>query len=101
MARTDWKQAEGRVTSIDTIYPRGRKQLIVKFDYVVAGQSFEGKFGTFDSVHEGDPIIVNYNASNPKQNQFETRDKRKNRIAFGIATLWLVAFLLLLWFTRK
>ena len=52
MARAGWKQTDGRVVSVDSISTRGRLQLIVAFTYEVEDELYEGKFYTFDSIHE-------------------------------------------------
>ena len=97
MAKTDWKQTDGRVVSVDSIYTRGRLQLIVAFTYEVEGQLYKGKFYTFDRIHEGGSLIVRYNVSNPKQNDLEARQKRINQMAVAIAVPIVGAVLLLLW----
>jgi hypothetical protein len=101
MAKTDWKQTHGRVVSVDSIYPRGRLQLIVAFTYEVEAEFYEGKFYTFDSIHEGDSLIVKYDVSNPKRNDLETRQKHINRIALAVAVPVVGAVLLLLWFSLR
>ena len=101
MAKTDWKQTDGRVVSVDSIYTRGRLQRIVAFTYEVEDQLYEGKFYTFDSIHEGDSLTVRYDVSNPKQNDLETRQKRINRIAVAVAVPVVGAVLLLLWFSLR
>jgi hypothetical protein len=98
MAKTDWKQTDAKVVTVDSIYVRGRQQLIVAFTYEVEDQLYVGRFYTFDSIHEGDSLTVRYDVSNPKQNNLETRQKRINRIAVAVAIPIVGAVLLLLWF---
>ena len=98
MAKTDWKQTDAKVVTVDSIFVRGQEQLIVAFTYEVEDQLYVSRFYTFDSIHEGDSLTVRYNVSNPKQNDLETRQKRINRIAAAVATLIVGAVLLLLWF---
>ena len=94
----DWKQTDAKVVTVDSIFVRGRQQLIVAFTYEVEDQLYVSRFYTFDSIHERDSLTVRYNVSNPKQNDLETRQKRINRIAVAVATLIVGAVLLLLWF---
>lgn len=101
MAKKGWKQADGRVTSVDSIATRGRRQLTVGFTYEVAGHAYEGKFYTFDSIHQGAPLIVEYEISNPKHNNFENRQSRINRIAFVGALLVVAVALILLSFSLQ
>ena len=101
MTKTDWKQTDGRVVGVNSIYTRGRLQLIVAFTYEVEDQRYGGTFYTFDSIHEGDSVIVRYDVSNPKQNDLEARQKRINRIAVAVAVAVVVAVLLFLWFSLK
>ena len=72
MARKGWKQVDGRVTSVHSIATRGRRQLTVSFAYEVAGHAYEGEFYTFDSIHQGAPLTVEYEISNPKRNTLRT-----------------------------
>jgi len=67
MAKTDWKQTNGRVVSVDSIYARGRLQLIVACTHEVEDQLYEGKFYTFNSIHEGVSLTVRYDVSNPRK----------------------------------
>jgi hypothetical protein len=101
MAKTKWKQVDGRVVSVDSMSARGRRQLTVIFTYEVESQSYEGKFYTFDSMHEGDSLIVPYDVSNPRHNKLEARQARINRIALAIAVPTIVVVLLLLWFSLR
>jgi len=101
MSKTAWRQTDGKVVSIESISRHGRLQLIVAFTYEVEDELYEGKFCTFDPVHEGDSLIVRYNVSNPKQNDLETRQRRINRIAIAVAVPIVSAALLLLWFSLK
>jgi len=101
MGKTDWKQTDGRVVRVDSMYPRGRLQLIVAFSYEVEDQLYEGTFYTFDSIQEGDSLIVRYDVSDPKHNNLESRKKRTNRIAFAVAVPILCIVLLLLWLTLR
>ena len=101
MAKTDWKQTDGRVVRVDSIYPRGRRQLVVAFTYEIEDQLYEGTFYTFDSIHEGDSLIVRYDVSNPKRNDLDNRQKRINRIAVAVAVPIVSAVLLLLWFSLR
>ena len=98
MAKTEWRQTDGKVVSVESIYPRGRLQLIVAFTYEVDGELYRGKFGTFDSINEGSTLIVRYDVSDPRRNDLENRQKRINRIAVAVAIPVVVAVLLLLWF---
>ncbi len=98
MAKTEWKQADGRVVRIDTISTRGRRQLIVTFSYEVHGQLYEGELYTFKSMHEGQTLLVEYDPSNPKLTRFEANYKRTWRIWwFAAATVLAGALLLGLW----
>lgn len=99
MAKTDWKQAQGRVVKVDSMCTRGRRQLTVTCTYRVGDELYEGKFYTFDSIHEGDSLTVRYDLSNPKRNDLDTRQTRINRIAFAVAVPIAVAILWLLWFS--
>lgn len=100
MAKTDWKQADGKVVRIESIYPRGRRQLVVTFSYEVQGQLYEGEPYTFKSMHEGDLLNVKYDALNPKLTEFEVKYGRTWRIWwFVTATILAGAFLVMLWVT--
>lgn len=100
MARTDWKQADGKVVKIEYIYPRGRRQVIVTFSYEVQGQFYENELYTFKSMHEGDALSVTYDASNPKLTEFDVRYARSWRIWwFVMATIFAGALLVILWVT--
>ena len=99
MAKADWKQTDGRVVSVDSIYTRGRRQLIVAFTYEVGDDLYESKFYTFDSIREGNSVVVKYDVSNPRRNDLETRQKRINRIAVAVGVPILGAVLFLLWFS--
>ena len=101
MAKTGWRQVDGKVTSVDSIFTRGRRELIVTFTYNVEGHLYEGKFFTFDPIPEGASLIVEYDVSDPKRNSFESRQKRVNRIAVAVALPVIAAALLLLWFSLK
>lgn len=97
MAKTDWKQAEGKVVKVDSMSTRGRLQLTVAFTYRVGDELHEGEFYTFDTIHEGGSLAVRYDPSNPKRNDLNTRQRRINRIAFAVAVPIAVAALWLLW----
>jgi hypothetical protein len=101
MAKTEWKQTDGKVVSVESIYPRGRLQLIVAFTYEVDGELYHGKFGTFDPINQGNSLIVRYDVSNPQRNDLEARQKRINRIAVAVAVPVVIAALLLLWFGMR
>jgi hypothetical protein len=99
---TDWKQADGRVVRVESIYPRGRRQLIVKFSYEVQGRLYEGELYTFESMHEGDLLKVKYDVSNPQLIEFQAKYKRTWRIWWFVMTTILGgAFLVMLWATAK
>ena len=98
MARTEWKQTNGKVTKIEAIYPRGRLQLIVRFSYEVQGHLFNGVLYTFKSMQEGDSLEVRYDATNPKVTEFDARYRRSWRIWWSVmATILVGAFVILLW----
>ena len=97
MTKTDWRQAEGRVVKVASMYTRG--QLTVVFTYRVEDELYEGKYYTFDSIHEGDSLIVRYDPLNPKRNNVETKHARIKRIAFAVAVSIAVAVLFLVWFS--
>jgi len=99
MPKTNWEQTAGRVIHIDSIYPRGRRQLIVAFTYEVEGKIYEGTLYTFDSMHEGDSLVVKYDPLDPKRNDFQTRQKLINRVAVAVPLAG--AALLLLWFSLR
>ncbi len=101
MAKTEWNQTDGRVVRIDSMTTRGRRQLTVTFTYVVGNHSYEGKFYTFDSMQEGDSLVVPYDVSNPSHNKLEARQARINRIALVIAVPVVGVALLLLWFSLR
>ena len=101
MAKTEWNQVEGRVVRVDSISARGRRQLTVVFTYVVGNQSYKGKFYTFDSMQEGDSLLVPYDVSNPSHNKLEARQARMNLIALAIAVPTVGVVLLLLWFSMR
>jgi hypothetical protein len=101
MPKTGWKQADGRVTSVDSIATRGRRELIVTFTYNVEGHPYKSKFYTFDSIQEGASLVVEYDVSNRMRNNFESGQKRINGIAFAVALPLVIAALLLLWFSLK
>lgn len=85
MAKTKWNQADGRVVSVDSMSTRGRRQLTVTFTYVVGNHSYEGKFYTFDSMQEGDSLLVPYDVSNPSHNKLEAKQARINQVTLVIA----------------
>lgn len=97
MAKTDWKQTEGKVVKVDSMWTRGRRQLTIAFTYRVGDELHESEFYTFDTIHEGDSLAVRYDPSNPKRNDLNTRQTRINRIAFAVAVPIVVAALWLLW----
>ena len=100
MSKTDWKQTDGKVVKIESIYPRGRRQLIVTFSYEVKGQPYEGELYTFRPMHEGDALSVKYDASNPALTEFAIKYKRIWRIWWFVMTTILVSALaVLLWIT--
>jgi Protein of unknown function (DUF3592) len=101
MAKTEWSQADGRVVSVDSMSTRGRRQLTVTFTYFVGNQSYKGKFYTFDSMQEGDSLLVPYDVSNPSHNRLEARQARINRVALVIAIPVVGVVLLLLWFSLR
>jgi hypothetical protein len=101
MPKTNWEQTAGRVIHIDSIYPRGRLQFIVAFTYEVEGKVYEGTLYTFDSIHEGDSLVVKYDPLDPKRNDFETRQKLINRVAVAVAVPLAGAALLLVWFSLR
>ena len=101
MAKTKWNQADGRVVSVDSMSTRGRRQLTVIFTYVVGNQSYKGKFYTFDSMQEGDSLLVPYDVSNPSHNKLEAKQARINRVALAIAVPVVGVVLLLLWFSLR
>lgn len=100
MAKTEWKQAVGKVISIKSIYPRGRLQLIVTYSYEVQEQVYTGELYTFKSMHEGDSLNVKYDASNPNLTEFGVKYRRTWRIWwFVMGTILAAAFLVMLWVT--
>ena len=99
MAETDWKQTDGKVVRIESIYPRGRRQLIVTFSYEVDGKLYEGELYTFKSMHEGQSIDVKYDAANPELTEFKAKYKRTWRIWWSVMVIVAGAFLVVLWFT--
>lgn len=98
---TEWNHTDGRVVRVNSISTRGRTQLTVTFTYVVGNQSYEGKFYTFDSMREGDPLLVPYDASNPSRNKLEARQTRINLVALIIAVPIVSVVVLLLWFSLR
>jgi hypothetical protein len=68
---------------------------------VVGNQSYKGKFYTFDSMQEGDSLLVPYDVSNPSHNKLEARQARMNLIALAIAVPTVGVVLLLLWFSMR
>lgn len=98
MAQTEWKQAYGKVLKIEALYPRGHRQLIVTFSYEIQGQLYEGELYTFKTMHEGDPLNVTYDASNPKVTEFVVKCRRTWRVWWLVmATIFVVVFVVLLW----
>jgi hypothetical protein len=101
MAQTEWKQTDGKVNSVASTNTRGRLQFIVGFTYEVEGETYEGKFYTFDLTHNGDPLVVKYDISIPSRNNLAARQRRINWIAVLVAVPVLSACLLLLWFSLR
>ena len=98
MPPTKWEQADGREVKVESISTRGRRQLIVTFWYEVRGQRYESELYTFRPMNVGEPLIVRYDASNPKMTEFKADYRRKWRIWWIVmATILVFALLLMLW----
>ncbi len=78
MAKTEWKQTDGKVVSVGSMSTRGRLQFIVRFTYEVEGETYEGKFYTFNLTHKDDPPMVKYDVSIPIKNKLAARQERIN-----------------------
>ena len=98
MRRKDWKQTDGTVVKVESIFPRGRRQLIVTFSYEVRGHYYEGVLGTFKPMNVGEALVVKYDASDPKMTKFIADYARTWRIWWIVMTAFLIlALLLVLW----
>lgn len=100
MPKTTWEQTDGRVVKVDSIFTRGRRQLIVTFSYEAQGRRYEGELYTFKSMNVGESLIVKYHASNPRTTGFKADYARKWRILWIVMTAFLVAALLLMLWIR-
>ena len=98
MPRTNWEQADGRVVKIESIYPRGRRQLIVTFSYEVHEHCYESELYTFESMTVGQSVVVKYDASNPEMTGFKAAQTRKWAIWWtSMGAIVVTARLLMLW----
>ncbi len=87
MAKIDWKDADGTITSVTSIYPRGRRQYTAVFTYEVDGHLYEGTLNTFKACNERDSIPVRYDAANPEVNELTLNQERRTRIVYTVLAL--------------
>ncbi len=100
MPKTVWEQTSGRVVKVESIFPRGRRQLIITFSYEVQGQHYEGELYTFKPMDVGEPLIVKYHASDPTMTKFKSDYARKWQVWWLVMGAFFVAVLLLMLWIR-
>ena len=100
MPQTIWEQSDGRVIKVESIFTRGRRQLIVTFSYEAQGRCYEGDLYTFKSMDVGESLIVKYDGSNPRRTGFKADYARKWRIWWIVMAAFFVAVLLLMLWIR-
>jgi Protein of unknown function (DUF3592) len=91
VAKTDWKDADGTVTSVDRRDGRYGPFFDVSFNYKVGEHWYGGYFSGQSEYAAGDSIVVRYNPANPDENDLVDGQKRSNLIR------WILLGLLLAW----
>ena len=94
MARTDWKDIDGTVASVERVDGRGGPTFTVVFTYEVEGHWCGGTFTTSDEYRKGDSVSVRYDPRDPDRNDLSVKEGRKKWILWGIA---IIVALLFLW----
>ncbi len=95
MAKTDWKDADGTVATVERADGRGGPIYTVVFTYQVDGHWCGGTFTTGDEYKVGDSVAVRYDPKHPDRNDLSVQESRKKwMVAAVVAVLFLIFALL-------
>jgi len=94
VAKTDWKDADGTVTSVEQSDGRGGPIFVVSFNYKVGEHWYGGFYTTNEEMKEGDYLPVQYDPNNPDRNDLVEHENRQ-KLWGWIGAAAFIAFLLL------
>lgn len=84
MAKIDWKEVDGTVTSVERGESRGGPYYVVSFNYKVGEHWYGGLFTGPAEYQSGDLLPVQYDPANPEINDLEQREKRVQWILWAV-----------------
>jgi len=95
VAKTDWKDADGAVTSVERREGRGGPIFIVSFNYKVGEHWYGGFYTTDAEMKEGDYLPVRYDPDDPDRNDLVEQEKRSKLFGWlgggAVIALFLLA----------
>ncbi len=94
MAKTDWKDIDGTVASVEVQQGRYGISYTVVFTYEVDGHWCGGTFTSNDAYQVGDSVAVRYDPKDPDRNDLDVKEQHK-RWWIGIFIAVMVLLLLL------
>ncbi len=94
MAKVDWKDAEGKVATVDRVPGDGYSTYTVVFTYKVDGHWCGGTFTSNQEYNVGDSVALRYDPNDPDRN--DLGDKEDDRKQWKIWAALAVSFLLYL-----
>jgi len=92
VAKTEWKETQGKIESVELNFSPVAKSTVV-FTYKVDGSWYSGTFTNYayPAPQVGDPLVVRYDATNPERNDVVEKPQRAKWIVAGICFfVWLV-----------
>jgi len=97
VAKVDWKDADGTVTSVLAVDGnRGRTFYTVGFSYKVDEHFYGGTFTTDEEYHEGDSVGVRYDPRDPERNDLVEKETRSRLILWAVGVGLVVVWVLVL-----
>jgi hypothetical protein len=93
--KTDWRDIDGTVASVDRDPGSRYEQYVVAFTYVVDGHWCGSTFSTNVAYRVGDTIPVRCDAANPDRNDLSEGYRRNRWLAWVVAAVVLLIVVLI------
>jgi hypothetical protein len=84
VAKTDWKDIDGTVASVERVDGRNGANYTVVFTYEVNGHWCGGTFHTTDEYRVGDSVPVRYDPLDPDRNDLSVKEARNKWILWSV-----------------
>jgi len=99
VAKTDWRETDGEVASVERHRNRSSEWYTIVFTYKVDDHWYGGTYTSFDEYRKGDSLPLKYDPADPARNNLVERETKLHwlkiigLVLLGIAviSIWLMS----------